>query len=432
MDRIERLSESIRFRTVAGKWEEFLKFHEFLERSFPLIHSKLKVHRINQYALLYEWDVGAEESLLFLAHMDVVPAEEEGWIHPPFSGKISDGYVWGRGALDDKSSLMALMEAVEGLLEQNFTPKHNLLLAFGFDEETKGYMGAKKLAEHLENRKIRIKAILDEGSAIVESVFPGVYKPLALIGIAEKGFASFDLVAKGPGGHSSTPYRNAPIERMAKAITRISEYNSKPILIGAVEDFLKTLGHFTTFPLNVVLKHPRFFLPLIDLFFSKSPTASAMLRTTMCVTMLNAGVADNVIPEQVTATVNCRIVPGETAKEVFERIRKIVEDLDVEVVRSEKWEVSDPVEESNTKTDFYQKLVETIGKVFPDAAVSTFLTIGGTDSRHYKRLCRDIYRFSPIKMTKNDLETVHGRNERISTQAYERMCDFYTNLMRKL
>ncbi|KUK02701.1 MAG: carboxypeptidase [Pseudothermotoga sp.] len=432
MDEIERLSEAIRFRTVAGNWEEFSKLKDFLERCFPMVHSKLKVSKINEYALLYEWDVGSQEAVLLLAHTDVVPASEEGWVHHPFSGDVADGFVWGRGTLDDKSSVMGLLEAVERLLSEGFEPRHNLLLAFGFDEETKGYLGAKKIAEHLQNRKIRIRAILDEGSAIVKGVISKIGKPIALIGIAEKGYASFDLVAKGKGGHSSTPERNTPLERMANAIQRIFRYRSRTVLTRSTEEFLKTLSRLWGFPLNVLLKNPKLTLPLLEPAFSKIPSLNAMLRTTMCVTMINAGVADNVVPEKVVATVNCRIIPGETAEQVFERLKQIVEDLQIEVVKNENWQVSDPVPDTDPNDEFYRILSETIQQTFLDVVVSPYLTVGATDSRHYKSLCQNIYRFSPLIMDRELLETVHGKNERVSVESYKKMCDFYTALMKKL
>ncbi|KUK25114.1 MAG: Acetylornithine deacetylase/succinyldiaminopimelate desuccinylase-like deacylase, partial [Thermotoga sp. 50_1627] len=327
---------------------------------------------------------------------------------------------------------MGLLEAVERLLSEGFEPRHNLLLAFGFDEETKGYLGAKKIAEHLQNRKIRIRAILDEGSAIVKGVISKIGKPIALIGIAEKGYASFDLVAKGKGGHSSTPERNTPLERMANAIQRIFRYRSRTVLTRSTEEFLKTLSRLWGFPLNVLLKNPKLTLPLLEPAFSKIPSLNAMLRTTMCVTMINAGVADNVVPEKVVATVNCRIIPGETAEQVFERLKQIVEDLQIEVVKNENWQVSDPVPDTDPNDEFYRILSETIQQTFLDVVVSPYLTVGATDSRHYKSLCQNIYRFSPLIMDRELLETVHGKNERVSVESYKKMCDFYTALMKKL
>lgn len=432
MEPIARLSESIKFKTVAGNWSEFLKFHQFLHESFPLVHRELELVKINDYSLLYHWRGKTSESILLLAHTDVVPASEDGWEVPPFSGAIKDGFVWGRGTLDDKSSVMAILEAVEKLIAEGFQPKRTVYIAFGCDEETKGYLGACATARYLSKQNIKIDAILDEGAAIVRGIFPKIDRPFALVGVAEKGYASFDLVAKGEGGHSSAPKRNSPVERMAKAIQRISEYRSKVVLSEPVEEFLKTCGKFAPFPASVVLKHPRIFVPLIERIFRNVPSANAMLRTTMCVTLLNAGVADNVIPDTVTATVNTRIIPGETAEQVFQRLGELVKDLEIEVVKNEKWEISDPVPCSSLKGEFFNELKKTINEVFPQAIVTPFLTIGGTDSRHYKSICSNIYRFSPVEMSTEEMSLVHGKNERISIEKYLKMIDFYQKLLLKI
>lgn len=431
MDQITRFSESIKFKTSAGNWDEFLKFHQFLYESFPLIHKRLKVVKINNYSLLYQWEGKTDESILLLAHMDVVPANEKEWEVPPFSGVIKDGFVWGRGTLDDKCCVMSILEAVEKLISEGFEPKRTVYIAFGFDEETKGYLGARATAQYLAQHNIKIDAILDEGAAIIQGILPQIDSPLALIGVAEKGLASYDLIAKGDGGHSSAPKRNSPVERMAKAIQRISRHRSKAHLTKAVEEFFRVCSRFMAFPSNIVLKNPKLFLPIIERAFRNIPSANAMLRTTMCVTILNAGMADNVIPDTVVATVNTRIIPGETADQVFQRLSELVKDLQIEVVKNERWEISDPVPCSSLQGAFFNELTTTINEVFPESVVTPFLTIGGTDSRHYKSVCSNIYRFAPIKMNSQEMSLVHGKNERISIEGYLKMIDFYYNLLSK-
>lgn len=431
MQEIQRFSQSIRFQTVSGNWEEFSKFHIFLEKSFPLVYERLKIQKINDYSLLYRWAGKKENSLLLLAHMDVVPAEEKDWVVPPFSGEIKDGYIWGRGTLDDKCCVMAILEAVEKLLGEGFIPDKNIYISFGFDEETKGHLGARKVAEYLKSNNVKFDAILDEGAAIIERFMPQIKVPLALVGIAEKGLASFDLIAKGDGGHSSAPKPNSPVERIAKAIARVSAYKGKTILTQAVEAFFKTLSKYVSFPSSIILKNPKVFLPLIERSMARNPSINAMLRTTMCVTIIDAGIADNVIPDKATATVNLRIIPGETAQQIFDRLKNLLSDLEIEVVKNERWEVSDPMTCSNFEGTFFETLSKTINDIFPQAVVTPFLTIGGTDSRHYKDLSSNIYRFAPILMSSEEMKLVHGKNERISIENYKKMVDFYYDLLRK-
>lgn len=431
MEAIERLSQSIRFKTVSGNWQEFSNFHAFLEKSFPLVYQRMKVQKINDYSLVYNWTGKRDGAVLLLAHMDVVPAEEREWVVPPFSGEIRDGYIWGRGTLDDKCCVMAILEAAEKLLSEGFTPNKSIYIAFGFDEETKGYLGARKTAEHFKSRDIKFDAILDEGAAIIEGFMPQIKVPLALVGVAEKGLASFDLIARGDGGHSSAPKRNSPVERMAKAIERVSSYKSKAVLTQAVEMFFKTISKYMSFPSSIFLKNPRLFLPFIERSIARNPSANAMLRTTMCTTIVKAGMADNVIPDLATATVNVRIIPGETAQQVFDRLKNLLSDLDIEVMKNEKWEVSDPVTCSNFEGTFFESLSKTINDIFPQAVVTPFLTIGGTDSRHYKDLSSKIYRFAPILMSSEEMKLVHGKNERISIENYKKMIDFYYQLIKR-
>lgn len=431
MEDIKRLSESIKFKTVSGNWDQFLRFHEFLHEAFPLIHQRLKLIKINEYSLLYQWNTNAEKSILLLAHMDVVPANDEEWDVPPFSGLIKDGFVWGRGTLDDKCCVMSILEAIERLLSEGFIPNKNIYIAFGFDEETKGYLGARKTAEYLKSNGVKLDAILDEGAVIIEGFIPQIRVPLALVGVAEKGLASFDLIAKGDGGHSSAPKRNSPVERLAKAIERISAYKSETVLTEAVEAFFKTISKYMPFPSNILLRNPRLFLPLIKRSIGKNPSANAMLKTTMCTTIVNAGIADNVIPDKATATVNVRIIPGQTAQQAFNCLRNLLADLEIEVVKNEKWEVSDPVNCSNLQETFFKSLSKTINDIFPQAVVTPFLTIGGTDSRHYKDLTSNIYRFAPIVMNSEEMKLVHGKNERISIENYKKMVDFYCSLLKK-
>ncbi|MGB9820438.1 MAG: M20/M25/M40 family metallo-hydrolase [Pseudothermotoga sp.] len=431
MSHLKRLSDSIKFRTVSGNWDQFLKLHKFLEDSFPIVHQKLELVKINDYSLLYKWNADTKESILLLAHMDVVPANEDEWDIPPFSGEIRDGFIWGRGTLDDKSCVMAILESVERLLSEGFQPKQTVYIAFGFDEETKGYLGARKIAEYLLKQNVKIEAILDEGAAIISRFLPQIDVPLALVGLAEKGLASFDLIAQGDGGHSSSPKRNSPVERMAKAIERISSYKNEIHLTRPVEEFFKTCGGLMPSTSRFFLKNMKFFLPLIKKRIETVPSLNAMLRTTMCVTIVHAGMADNVIPDKVVATINTRIIPQETAEDVFKRLKELLKDLQIDVVKNDRWEVSDPVPCSDMKTEFFSKLSQTIKEVFPDSVVTPFLTIGGTDSRHYKHLCSNIYRFAPITMKGEEMNLVHGKNERISTQVYEKMIDFYYRLLKK-
>src|SRR5258705_11496160 len=181
---------------------EFCRFQDYLRKSFPKLHARLKREVTAGYSLLYEWR-GTDTTLkpiLLLAHQDVVPVEagtESRWTEPPFAGRIADGYVWGRGALDDKGNLMALLEAVERLVSEGWTPKPTIYLAFGHDEEVGGMHGAARTAALLASRGVKLEYVLDEGGAIATGLVPGIPGPVALVGIAEKGYLSLELTEIG-------------------------------------------------------------------------------------------------------------------------------------------------------------------------------------------------------------------------------------------
>jgi carboxypeptidase PM20D1 len=180
-----------------------------------LVHQKLELRIVNNYSLLYEWK-GTEASLLpglFVAHFDVVPTEGMGnWEHPPFSGHIDGDFIWGRGALDNKSQMMGMLESVEDLLRQNISPRRTLFFAFGHDEESGGDQGAGQIKSHFSDRDLKFEFILDEGGAMMKDVFPGTSAIFAFIGTAEKGYLDIGLSVRTVGGHSSVPPMENAIE----------------------------------------------------------------------------------------------------------------------------------------------------------------------------------------------------------------------------
>src|SRR5437773_2152768 len=214
----QRLAGALRFKTISYQdssqfdAREFDGFQRYLRTTFPKLHAALKLEKVNGYGLLYEWP-GSDPSvppIVLLAHQDVVPVEpgtETRWTEPPFEGRIAGGYVWGRGALDDKGSLVGLCEAVEHLLGAGAgaKPRRTVYLAFGYDEEVGGRRGAARIAELLASRNVHPEFVLDEGGALTNGLIAGVSAPVAVVGIAEKGYVTVGLTAQAEGGHSSMP-----------------------------------------------------------------------------------------------------------------------------------------------------------------------------------------------------------------------------------
>ncbi len=435
----EKLSKSIRFRTVSFEdpsredIPEFKAFCAFLESNYPLVHKHLKKEVVGDVSLLYEWRGSSENAgpLLLVAHMDVVPVEPQtltDWTHPPFDGVISRGYVWGRGTMDCKGLLISILEAVEALLREGFNPERSVFLAFGQDEEVGGLRGAKKIAELLESRGIRPELVLDEGGALVDFGIPGFRKLIAGVGVAEKGYLTIDLVARAKGGHSSMPPRHTAIGVLARAITRL-EKRLFPSTMGAIQAAaFEKIKPETPLYLRAALFSPRltsFFLRIASRWV---PPLGAMLRTTTAVTMVSGGTKDNVLPQEARATVNLRLLPGETCQSAIERVRRVIKDRRVSVEISGMAE--NPSKTSSTDTTGFMVLERTIRECFPEAIVVPYLVIGMTDARHYSRISDSVFRFSPIRGSIKDMELAHGTNERLSIDNFKELIAFFIRLIK--
>ncbi|QNU68229.1 M20/M25/M40 family metallo-hydrolase [Ruminiclostridium herbifermentans] len=436
----EHLSRAIQYKTISyentNKMDnlEFLKFRLFLEDTFPHVFKNLKIDIINKMSILLKWEgIGQNAgAILLMAHMDVASVEagtENNWSYPPFSGKISKGYIWGRGALDMKSQLMGILEAIEELLKNNFTPQNTIYLAFGHDEEIGGSGGNAHIADYLKEKGVTLSAVLDEGGFILKNAVAGVTKPLAVIGIAEKGTTTLELTSFSTGGHSSMPPRHTAIGKLATAIYRLEKKQFRPKLDGAAKEFLNTI--ITQMPLikRIVLKNTWLFKPLVLKILTNSKTTNALVRTTIAVTMIEGGIKENILPQKAKANINFRILPGETITSIKEKVEKIIGCDGIEVKIKEN--SFNPIEPSSSSSEEYRIISKVVKSVFKETIVAPYLTVGLTDSRYYKNIASQIYRFCPIEMSIGDLNTIHGVNEKISIEAYEKLIKFFYLLIKE-
>lgn len=433
-----RLSQIIRFETISDEskpfdLEPFYLLHDQLEQLFPAAHKALKCEVIGEASLLFTWE-GEKKDLkpvLLAAHMDVVPADPDTldkWTHPPFSGVVDDQFIWGRGTLDIKSQMVAILEAVEQLIKEDFIPSRTIYLAFGYDEEIGGLDGHKKIVEHLQEKGIHLAAMMDEGGAIMEGFIPGVVDPIALIGNAEKGHLSLKLIAQGTPGHSSMPGNDMAIGRLARALARL-DGSGQPARLNALRDLYKNIGAAASFGMQFIFSNLWFFGPIVRKQAEANHATNAMIRTSTALTLINGGVKENVLPASAQAVVNFRLLPGDTIASVCKRVRRIIRDdtIEFEPVLGGGWEAS-PV--SSTETNAYLILKHTIRKVFDGVPVAPYLMLGATDARHYAPVSDAVYRFSPINMVLDDLNRVHGIDERISIDNYARMIVFFEELIK--
>jgi carboxypeptidase PM20D1 len=435
----ERLALAVHEPTVSSQDEAelpaaaFRSLHSLLRAAWPRVHSALEREVVADHSLLYTWK-GRNPALppvLLAAHLDVVPVDPESagdWKYPPFQGVVADGKVWGRGTLDDKASVVCLLEAVDLLLARGFEPERSVLLAFGHDEEVGGEAGALAIAELLAARGTRLAWVVDEGGLVADGFAGVVERPVAVVGIAEKGSVGIGLEVVAPGGHSSTPPRRSAIGELSRAVVAL-EGNPMPAgLDGTTALFLDALAPELTFPARVVLANRWLFAPLLRLGFARVPFADAMQRSTTAVTIFEAGVKENVLPIRARAVANFRIHPRDTIDTVVEHVRRTVApDVSLQVgVRSPP---RNPSAVSSVDGEGFVQLASTIRAVFPETVVVPFLTLGGTDGRHYHRVSDDVYRFLPFSYGSDALRLAHGTNEHITLENLVRGVRFYLRLI---
>ncbi|MFT4762614.1 MAG: carboxypeptidase PM20D1 [Paraglaciecola sp.] len=436
---IQRFAKAVQIPTISSTSRvdttAFENLDSFIQKNYPLMDSLLEKETVNRFSYIYKWQ-GKNPKLnpiLLLAHLDVVPVEEgslEKWTHLPFSGKIVDGAIWGRGSMDDKSSAFEIMEAVTMLLAVDYLPERTVYLAFGHDEEVSGLNGAQAIVEKFKQRKLEFEFILDEGSLIVENAVAGLANPLALIGIAEKGYTTLTLTANlEDGGHSSMPPAETAVGVLSKAIYTLQENPFPAKIDGAVRDMFDHIGPEMGAFNKTLFANLWLTEKLILKQFSQSPQSNAMIRTTTAPTMLRGGVKDNVLPTKASARINFRIIPGETVESVADYVRQTINDNRVIVMSGDAKLSQNPSVVSSTESFGFQIIQTTIQQLNPDVVVAPSLVIAATDSRHYTELSDHIYRFQPIQIEKTETKRFHGINERLEIENYKQGIRFYRELI---
>jgi len=440
----QRLAEAVRARTVSSRTDaalnadQFLRLHAMLQARYPQAHAVLRREVVGDLSLLYTWQGSdpAAQPMLLMAHQDVVPiapGTEKSWAVDPFAGVVRDGFVWGRGAWDDKGNLIAQMEAVEMLVASGYQPRRTVYLVFGADEEVAGERGAARIAALLKERGVRLSMVIDEGLLITEGIMPGLSKPAAIIGIAEKGYLSVVLRLPATPGHSSMPppKGTSAIAMMSAALKRVDDEQLPAGIRGIAAEMFDTLAPEMDGLSRVALSNRWLLGPIVQKQLEAGASTNALLRTTTALTMVNAGNADNVLPGQVEATVNYRMLPGDSAASIMARLKGQVSG----VLGHDRFELyalpnaSEASKVSPTASPQYLLLNRTIREVFPGTLVVPGLMIGGTDSRHFTDISDHIFRFSPVRAKPQDLSRFHGTDERISTDNLAELVRFYHRLL---
>jgi len=435
------LSHAIRYPTVSFAsgapidTAAFLGLHQYLADTFPRTHATLSRELVGGLSLLYTWK-GSDSSLapvVLMGHLDVVPVPESNlkeWEHEPFSGDIADGFVWGRGTLDDKATVVGVLEAVEGLLTAGFTPRRTIYLTFGHDEEVGGRYGARAIVTKLVAAGVQPALVLDEGGFMGAGILPGLDQVAAIVGVAEKGYVSLRLTAKAEGGHSSMPTSRTAVGALSRAITRLESNQFPSSLSGPSRTMIEAMAPYQPLAQRLVTANLWLTGPLVTRMLAADPLGGALLRTTTSPTMLQAGIKDNVLPPEANAVVNFRIRPGETITSVMARVNEVVADSQVVVALLDSVGV-DPSPVSDTNDPAYRLIARTINAMNPGGTtpVIPYLVMGGTDAKFWGPHSARVYRFLPIPLREGDRARVHGVNERINAADFASSVTFFAHLI---
>jgi carboxypeptidase PM20D1 len=424
----ENLAEAVRFKTISFQDRAQIDYHQFdalntfLTETYPRVFSQLQVESVSEYSWLIRWP-GTDETLspiLFTAHTDVVPVEpgtEGDWSHPAFAGIVADGRVYGRGTLDDKQGVISLLEAAEQLLAEGYQPTREIVFAFGHDEEISGLQGAGVIAQRMKALGLEFDWMVDEGGLVLldSPVLPG--KSLAMINVAEKGYLTLTLTAQGAGGHSSSPPRVSTIGSLSNALAKIEANPFAPKLEEPVRTFLETLAPHVDQPNQFLFNNLWLTDWLVASQMAKETLTQPMVRTTTALTMFNAGVKENVIPQRAEAKVNFRLLPNDTPEDVIAAIEAIIDDPSI-TVSHDRWNQRPGI--ADMQGSGFEVISAAIQSVYPDAVIVPSLLQATTDTRHYVDLARNQYRFHGTQMKPEQTASIHGTDEYISIASLEK------------
>ena len=434
-DIVYKLGELIKIPTVSYEDKsliDFTKFDEYIEKVkelYPNVFKNCEFTKTKEYAIKLK--LKGKSSLkptVLMAHYDVVPITE-GWDYDPFLGQVVDGYLYGRGTLDTKNTMACILSALEKALENGYIPNNDLYLCFGSNEEVFGDAQVK-IVNSFKEEGIKPALVFDEGGGIMSNAFPGVTKDVAFLGVVEKGMANIKLSIDGNGGHSSTPKKNGPSIRLAKALIKLEKHPMKAKYTKTLKEQLRIMGQNASFGLKFLLANSWLFKGLIKkVFCSVSSDGNALFRTTFAFTVLKGGNQSNIIPNHVEAIINVRIAPYNCIDDVIKHIKKVIKDDSIKI---EAFDVNKQYPECSFNSDGYNIIKECTIETYNGCVVAPFIMLGGTDGRHYNEISDCVIRFSPMVVTKEDRQGIHGLNEKIKVENLIKCLEFYERLLTKI
>ncbi|MBE7086984.1 MAG: M20/M25/M40 family metallo-hydrolase [Clostridiales bacterium] len=431
---VHGLQELVKCKTVSyfdktlEDEREFEKLENLIPTLYPNFTANCERIKIDARCMFFHWKgLSNEKVSVMMSHYDVVPVDESKWDVAPFEGVLKDGVLWGRGALDTKATLNAVLRSADTLIKDGFVPKNDVYFAFSGGEEISSD-GASKIVDYFEQNGINVDLVVDEGGAVVENVFPGVKAPCGLIGIAEKGMIDLKYTVSSSGGHASAPKPNSPVVRLAKACSKLEKKPLKAHVTKPVKEMFNTLGRHSTFVYKMIFSNLWLFKGLLDkICVMGGGELNALMRTTFAFTQTKGSDAPNIIPTEASMVSNIRINPMDDMDKVLKHVEKTVKDDKVTLTVLHG---TNPSRISQTDCDSFNKVASAIASTWKGAVVSPYLMVQCSDSRHYGRISDKVYRFSAMDMTNEERATVHGNNERIRVETIYKSVEFYTRLLK--
>ncbi|BES64365.1 M20 family peptidase [Gottschalkiaceae bacterium SANA] len=433
---IEHFRQLLRHKTVSHidknqtDLAAFQAFQKSLVSLYPEVNKNCTCQYLGETGILYHWKgTSQEDPIVLMSHYDVVPAEESAWDVPPFEAAVIDGIVWGRGTLDTKCTLLSVMESAEHLIKEGFVPSQDIYFSFSGDEEISGE-SASAIVNHLKNKGIKPQMVLDEGGVVIkDGIFPGVNKQTAVIGLGEKGYIDLQVQFESKGGHASAPPRHGITGAMGKLMADLENKTMKPVFMEPVLEMFNRLGRHSTFGYKIIFANMWLFKPLLTILFKKQGgQMNALIRTTTAVTVLEGSKAYNVLPPKGTIGINARILNTDTMDSTINHISSLVKvPHTIQVLNGRE---ASPI--SPLQSNAFRALEDTILDIWPQAVVSPYLMIAGTDSRHFHAICDNVLRFAPMEITQEELNLIHSNNERIPVDSVLKSVTYYIKLIRRL
>ena len=432
---IEALGELVKCKTVSRYTHEeeddaeFEKLYALLPKLYPEVFKTCTLTKFDDRGLLFRWAGKTEgEPSVLMAHYDVVPVDESKWEKPPFEAIVEDGRMWGRGTLDTKVTFNGILSAAEHLIKEGFVPENDVYFAFSGGEEVNGE-GARHIVKYFKEKGITLGMVVDEGGAVVENVFPGVKKPCAMVGIAEKGMIDLRYTVESNGGHASAPKPHTPVGVLSKACCKVEGNPFKMHITKPVAEMFDTLGRHSTFVYRMIFANLWCFKPVLDVWAKSSGgEINALMRTTVAFTQMQGSTATNVIPPSASMVSNIRLNPEDTMDSAVEYINKVIGD---ENVKLEIIHGMNPSRISRTDCDGWKKVSNAVASTWDGCIVSPYLMVQCSDCRHYGEISDRVYRFSAMDLTKEERASIHGNNEKIRLETIGKAVEFFIRLMRQ-